>query len=693
MNIGALSYLAGFVANLLLTILLLISWRGHPRGRWLIGACAVMVVWSGCIALDEAFHAVFPPVIASLEVLHIYVWLAFFNKLMHTSGHSPLLYNTRWIRFAVHLLAWALIGYVWVAMGLSLTLIPVFHSTVQLSGHVMLAVIGLHLIEQYYRNARLDQRWRIKFMCFALVVLFVYDLYIYLDALFFHQIREDLWKARGAVTAMLAPFIAIAAARNPDWSVDIFISRQVVFQSAALLVTGGYLVLVGFGSYYIEYYGGDWGEVGQIVFLVAAVLVLMSMVFSGQMRARLKVFLSKNFFNYVYDYRQEWLRLITTLAESRTGLTLGERVILGLGQVVESPSGVLWLREPSGRFTYRASYGDPDIDIPYIEADDPMVRFIREKEWVVNLEELASRGELYEDLALPRWLKPHLHAWLLVPLWGKEQSLDGLVLLTRPRTDMAWNWEVIDMLKSTGCLAASYLALEEAASALAEARQFEGFNRLSAFVIHDLKNLVAQLSLVVCNAEKHRDNPEFMRDVITTVDHAVGKMNGLMSQLRNSSPAAVAEDVDLSTILREVIEARKKQVPPPSLEICSTKLVVNANRDRLGSALEHVIHNAQDAAGKSGQVRVSLRSSDKSIATVEVEDNGCGMDQEFIRARLFRPFDTTKGLTGMGIGAYESREYIRSMGGDLTVRSEPGKGSVFLFTIPLAKEEREVSTD
>lgn len=692
MSIGALSYLAGFFANLLLTILLLLSWRGHPRGRWLIAACATMVLWSGVIALDEAFEFVFPPLIATLEVLHIYVWLAFFNRLMRT-GVSPSLYDSRWIRLFIHALAWCLIGYVWIAFGLGLSTEPVFHSNIQLSGHIALAVIGLHLIEQFYRNARLDQRWRIKFLCLALGLLFAYDLYIYLDALFFDQVRADLWEARGAVTAMLAPFIAVAAARNPDWSVDIFISRQVVYQSAALLVTGGYLLLVGIGSYYIEYYGGEWGEVGQILFMMAALLALMSVIFSGQMRARLKVFLSKNFFNYVYDYRQEWLRLINTLADSHTGLSLGQRVILGLGQVVESPSGVLWLRETSGRFVYRASYGDPEIEVPAIEGDDPVVQFIRDREWVVNFEELVARRELYEDLGWPSWLEPHRHAWLMVPLWDTDQSLQGLVLLTRPRTEIAWNWEVIDMLKSTGSLAASYLALEEAASALAEARQFEGFNRLSAFVIHDLKNLVAQLSLVVCNAEKHRDNPEFMRDAITTVEHAVGRMNSLMSQLRNSSPAAAASRLDLGTVLREVVESRKKQSPPPALEAGASSILVLANRDRLASALEHVIHNAQDAAGKGGYVKVTLRATDAHMATVAVEDNGGGMDQEFIRSRLFRPFDTTKGLTGMGIGAYESREYIRSMGGDLTVLSEPGAGSKFLFTIPLAKGDPMESED
>jgi signal transduction histidine kinase len=102
----------------------------------------------------------------------------------------------------------------------------------------------------------------------------------------------------------------------------------------------------------------------------------------------------------------------------------------------------------------------------------------------------------------------------------------------------------------------------------------------------------------------------------------------------------------------------------------------------LASAIEHVIHNAQDAAGRHGEVKIRLSTAEEGRAVIDVEDNGHGMDEDFIRTRLFKPFDTTKGLTGMGIGAYESREYIRSLGGELFVKSEPGKGTLFSFLIP-----------
>ena len=687
MNVGVVSYLTGSLANLFLTILIAVSWRGHAKGRWLIAACGVTAAWAGGLALQEGFGVLPANFIWGLEVLHQYVWLVFFSQLLHQGPHPKALGHTEGIRQGIHLLSWSLIGYICLTSLFGKTYPGIFNGTFQLYGHMSLAIIGLMLIEQFYRNSRLDQRWRIKFICFALGVLFAYEFCLYADAQMFRHIHKELWEARGGVAALLTPFIAVSAARNPDWSVDIFVSRQIVFQSAALLGSGTYLLLMAVAGYYIKYYGGEWGAVVQIVFLVGAFMMLTLVLFSGQIRAKVRVFLNKNFFSNAYDYRQELLRLIATLSQGDTGLTLGERVILALGQVVESPSGLLWTAEPNGRLSLVTSYGDPEIGVLHIESNDPLLDFIRTTRWIVNLEEMLIRPDLYEGLQCPAWLSPYSNAWLLIPLWSQEDTLEHLVLLTRPRTFISWNWEVIDMLKNTGCLAASYLALEQAASELSEARQFEGFNRLSAFVIHDLKNLIAQLSLVVRNAEKHRDNPEFMRDAITTVDHAVGKMNGLMSQLRNSNPAAITEVFDLGSLLREVVGARSKQAPAPICELDRRHLNVRANRDRLGSALEHVIHNAQDAAGKNGHVSVRALDPLSGYALVEVEDNGCGMDEAFIRERLFKPFDTTKGLTGMGIGAYESREYIRALGGDLQVKSVPGHGSLFLFKIPLARGE------
>ena len=107
------------------------------------------------------------------------------------------------------------------------------------------------------------------------------------------------------------------------------------------------------------------------------------------------------------------------------------------------------------------------------------------------------------------------------------------------------------------------------------------------------------------------------------------------------------------------------------------------DRDRMVSVVENLIHNAQDATADDGEINVSLlRKANRG--EILIEDSGCGMDAEFVRERLFRPFDTTKGDTGMGIGAYECREYVHSLGGEIRVKSTPGQGTRMTITLPLS---------
>lgn len=678
-------YFAGFLSFLALTLLLLVSWRGHIIGRWLIASCATMTVWTGVIVLQERFGLFSVSVVWTLEALHTYIWLVFFWKLLsqhEAEGEgSRSFFIYRW----GNIIGVFLLVYIWTLPYLLSRFPKFFQPSHQLLGHLALVIVGLVLVEQIYRNTRTNERWRLKLLCIALGTLFVYEFYLYSDALLFLNVNDVLWAVRGFVVAMLTPLIAISAVRNPDWSLDIFISKQVVFHSTALLGAASYLLILATAGYSIRFSGGEWSALMQILFLGGAFLVLALVLFSGQLKAKLRIFLRGHIYSHAFDYRQEWQRVISSLSKSNE-LPLEERVIIGLSEVVESPSGVLWMRDQSGRFTWSASYGFPGIDIPEIAGDDPVISYLERKDTVINFKEMLTIPEAYESFGKPFWIEPYVNAWLLIPLWKTSGGIDGLVLLTESQTFTAWNLEVMEMLKTTSRYVASYLELEAAARALAEARQFEGFNRLSAFVIHDLKNLIAQLSLVVRNASKYHDNPEFMKDAIKTVEHAVEKMSALMSQLRNSTSAAATIEFDLRDVLQEAIEARKRQVPAPIYVKVNHPVVVCANRHRLAFALEHIIHNAQDATGKQGWVKVRLKVTG-GWASVEIEDNGIGMSEEFVASLLFKPFETTKGLTGMGIGAYESREYARSLGGNLSVVSAPGKGSLFVFKIPLANTQ------
>ena len=280
---------------------------------------------------------------------------------------------------------------------------------------------------------------------------------------------------------------------------------------------------------------------------------------------------------------------------------------------------------------------------------------------------------------------------LIVPLIHVDTLL-GLVILARPRSPQIIDWEITDMLKVAARQAASYLALDRAAKALAEAEQFAGFNRLSAFIVHDLKNLIAQLSLVARNGERHKTNPAFVDDMLITVQNSVDKMTRLLAQLKGAMPGGSRALVDLGRLLQDVVADRQGQEPRPRLiGHTGPPCILPTDRDRLGSVIGHVVQNAQEATRRDGEVTVSL-SGNGNEAVIVVEDNGSGMDAAFIRDRLFKPFDTTKGLAGMGIGAYECREFIRGLGGSVDVQSRPGAGTRFAITIPLGLDERRTCT-
>ncbi|GAB4355396.1 MAG: PEP-CTERM system histidine kinase PrsK [Methylohalobius crimeensis] len=680
-SIGAVSYGVAAGAYSLLFAIMATAWRGRFRGGLLLAAVGVMTLWAGINAWQLGERGLPAALIWTLEALHLVFWLEFLWQLLPAGIRARR--HLRWIRYAGFGLVSTLVIQAWTESWLE-RFQPAFKLIeLPLTGQLLLALAGLILVEQLYRNTRPDRRWYIKFLCLALGGFFAYEFYLYSDALLFKRIDLNLWMARGLMASLLVPFLAVTAARNPDWSVAAFVSRDFVFHSVAVVGAGLYLLVMATAGYYVRLYGGQWGEVIRIAFLAAAFLLLLVLLFSGQVRAQLRVLLDKHFFNYRYDYRKEWLRITANLSYPEDASPLGERVIRTLADLVESPSGLLWVRSETGRYFQQAEWGDPGFQVASLESDDPVVDFLRRKEWVVNLRELKSLPELYPGFVSPPWLAGQRDAWLLIPLFYGE-TLWGMVLLTRPRARVDCNWEVLDVLKTAGRQAASFLVVEETAQRLLEARQFEGFNRLAAFVVHDLKNLIAQLSLVVRNADKHAANPEFVRDAMTTVEHAVGKMNSLLSQLRNLGAEKRKERIDLRSLLQEVVAARASQLPRPRYEcLAHSEIHVLAQPDRLASAFEHIIQNAQEAAGKSGNVKVMLEYRQEQ-AIVEVEDNGQGMDAEFVHHRLFKPFETTKGLSGMGIGAYESREYVRALGGELTVQSVPGEGSRFRFALPLA---------
>jgi len=675
-SFGTISYAILGLFYAVLSLLLLTSWRGRHLGGYLIVACTVSAVWASMLAAQVS-GVRFPDVaIFSLEIIRSGAWLTFLIMLVKRLGVGRgILYlmHAVWLGvLSAGLLLWFTKDYFDHVVSMGTVLIP---------GGLLVALAGLILIEQLYRNSPSESRWGVKALALGLGGLFAYDLFLYSQGLLFGVLDSTTWLARGAVNILFLPPIVLAARRNADWELNIFVSRQVVFYTTSLFAVGLYLLLMSVGGYALVIYGGTWGGLAQTVFLVGAGLVLILLLFSNVLRSRFKVFLSKHFFHNKYDYRDEWLRLISTLSGFQDSSTR-QIVIKALAQIAASPSGLLWvLNDERSSYVLVASYKHDDyvVDIP---VNDPLVNFIRKEGWLVDLEEFKSNPKLYGVLELPDWLAADAEAWIIVPLVTRQELL-GLVMLTKAPGPPKLNYEDRDLLKTVGNHIAVHLAQEKADNSLAEAQQFDAYNRLTAFLMHDLSNLIAQQTLIVKNAEKHKRNPDFVDDAMQTIANSVKRMNRVMEQLRRGEADRLVKPTELRFIVSTAIDRCAGREPVPVLLLNGVDAVLEVDPEQFTMVLTHLIKNAQDATPAGGTVSVSTEQVNGEVS-VCVSDTGSGMSAKFVRERLFRPFDSTKGSRGMGIGAYQAREFVRKMGGDLEVQSEIGSGTRITMSLPVA---------
>jgi putative PEP-CTERM system histidine kinase len=687
-SIGTLSYAAAAAAYCFVSALLLTSWRGRLPGALLSFASLTTALWAGALAYQAAQPEAWKLPGELLEIAHKTAWFVFLLVLLGYARHATRGADPGLRKVAISILAACV-----TIMALTVALrIPADSATLRewrfitsILAPGLLALVGMLLVEHLYRNTNPQQRWSLKFLCLGLGAYFAFDFYLFSDAMLFRRINPDIWSARGVVAALIAPLVAVSAARNPTWSLDVSVSRQFVLHSTTLLGAAAYLLVMATAGYYIRFFGGTWGGLLQVTFLFGAGVLLILTLFSGTLRARFKIFVSKHFFSYRYDYREEWLRFTTTLSKSEPGARVKERCIEALAQLVESPGGALWMRQESGVFEPVAQWNLPVTEGTEVEGGS-LLRFFEKRQWVIDLDDYKRSAEVYEGLEIPEWLANVAHAWLVVPL-SMQDRIEGFVVLARSRARLNVNWEISDLLRTAGCQAATYVAQVQAAEALARSKQFESFNKMSAFVVHDLKNLVAQLSLLLRNAQRHKHNPAFQEDMLGTVESSVNKMNRILMQLRSGGlPVEQPVPVRLDEVVARAVASKSAYRPTPRLEIVTEDMWVRASAERLERVVGHLVQNAVEATPADGKVDVRVFRQEGD-ATIEVRDTGKGMSEEFMRNTLFKPFESTK-RTGMGIGTYESREYIRELGGRMEVRSETGKGSTFLIVLPVAERLR-----
>jgi len=654
---------------------------------WLATAALTTAVWAGTFVFAVRFGGRYVDLVSPMETLRTAAWIAFLVSLLVRSWRLSDRVNLSFVLavclgflFAAQLLM-DMTG--WFDMGLAAPFSKVQLGYLFIISRLICAIGALVLVHNVYSNAAPEQRWGVRFICIGLAGFFIYDIHLYTLAALSGGVSWDLYNARGLVDALVVPLIALSIRRNRLWKLEVQISRDVVFHSLSLVAVGCYLIAMSIAAYGLKLVGGDWGRLLQVSFLFGTLVLAAVVLFSGRFRAWARVKINKHFFAYKYDYRNEWLRFIATLSGAGAGRgTLAARAIQAVCDIVDSPGGALWLPGEGGVFQLASRWNFPTAGHGQEAPDGALVRFLANRQRIINFDELREGEGDYDGLTLPGWAAVDDRAWLGVPLLHLDR-LTGFLVIERSRSPRSLNWEDFDLLRTVGRQTASYIAEQTSQAALLEAQQFEEFNRRFAFIMHDIKNLVSQLSLVARNAERFAGNPEFQKDMVLTIRDSVGKMNDLLARLGQHNTARLeAEAVDLSSLLGDVVQQKVRLYKEIRLNCAGPGIIVRGDAGRLEQVFTHLIQNAIDASADGCPIEVQAECLD-GHARIQVADNGCGMSEEFIRNDLFKPFRSTK-QGGFGIGAYEAREIVKSYNGRLDVNSRIGEGTVFTVSLPLA---------
>lgn len=681
---GLLAWIAGSVlsAGAMLWI-----WRYGERARsdriTLMAAAGMSAVWCALAAALGPDHLA--PVMAAMA--RNLALIATIFRLFAADGRTASLKPVRPVIVALVLVQ--LLQPLVLLIGSQLAAAPdvsraVFEARMLID--MLVAIGALMLLHNLYAGAASALRPVLRWTGVALAGIFAYDLNLQTLTYLGGTSPVAITDLRGLFAGGMAVLFALGMnAAGPR--VQFSPSRAVTFRTLSLLLIGGYLVGMVLVTKSLALLGGDMARTSQAVFVVIAVVGAGLALPSPRLRGWLRVTATKHLFQHRYDYRQEWLRFTRTIGRSGTGsASLEERAVKALADITESPAGMLLMPNEEAQLELTARWNWPTIAVPAVAGDFALSGLLEQHNLVLALDEARRGVDHHGELAhVPEWLREAEDAWALVPLIHFDR-LVGVIVLARPRNPRQLDWEDFDLLRVAGQQLASYLSEQAGQQALMDASRFDEFNRRMAFVMHDIKNLVSQLSLLAANAEKHADNPAFRADMLVTLRNSADKLSALLARLGRYGSGQVNTfgPIELVDLARDIAE-RFKPVHPVTLTR-DTPVRIMGNREALEQALIHLVQNAIDVSEPGMPVFIDI-TGQSLHGVIDVVDSGRGMSPEFVRTGLFKPFVSSK-PGGFGIGAFEARELVKAMGGRIAVESREGLGTRFSVVLPLADAVR-----
>ncbi|WP_435236254.1 XrtA/PEP-CTERM system histidine kinase PrsK [Psychromonas sp. PT13] len=573
------------------------------------------------------------------------------------------------------------------AYQLTAPLTYIFHPKSWIYVKIILCLAAIVTAEQLLRYSHSSRVSRL--VALVAITQLSYDMLVFSNLLLFTSENYNLWHARGVISTATSFILALSLIIYPfqqRQDSHFQLSRSIIIFNTSFILAGIFLICMAILGLVVNLFDIAWTEVSQILLYVMSLFAIAALSCLEKFRLTVAVWINKNFFANKYDYQQQWIKLDALLAQKSDDHNGYEIALSAITTLFNCNSGGIWLKG----LQFYSPVALKKLDLPEsraIEANDsPFIQLLENEEWIFQAPQNNGLYDKEKNQYLPKWFANNKEAWTIVPLKSVQGNI-GFAVLCQRSINTPLTWEDLDILKLTGRQIGSYINSYQASEKLIQNQQFDLFNKITAFAVHDIKNLIAQQSLMVNNADKFKHHPDFVDDIILTIRNSVEKMDQLLVKLQGN-PHGSLELVNVTVLLENAVEMNASALPLPTVSIHCDDAFIMADKDKLQMALYHLIKNAQDATDNEGEITVKLTTENKKM-WLEVKDTGSGMDDKFIKEQLFKPFSSTKENKGMGIGAYQIRELIHSLQGEVFVESTVGEGTTFSIYLPLNSTNKE----
>jgi putative PEP-CTERM system histidine kinase len=548
---------------------------------------------------------------------------------------------------------------------------------------VVSLTITLANLESTLRSADPVRRGKIKFFLLGIGFFLVFQLYAHSQYLLFPRLEQDYSAIQSTFLFIACLLITFSLVRYQLMDVDVFVSRDFLYHSFTVGVVGVYLLVVGLAGQAIRSFGGIPTLYLKSLFVFLTVLFLVAVLLSQSMQRKVKIFIERNFYRHRYDYHQEWLTLTDKLSSKLEVQDLLPAIANTFQQTLWIEHTRLWLYDDLEKEFQAVQTSEDEPGAP-IRWEPGLVDALRERDYPIHIDEWKN---LPDGTGIDQGQMEALRRmgiYILSPLVVGDRFV-GILGLSGILSKYPLDREDYDLIKTVSKQAAGSFLNARLSRNLVQAKEMETFHAFSAFVMHDLKNFVSMLSLVVHNAKGNFEDPEFRADALQSISRTVEKMKRMMDRLAVLSRPLEVERArtDLNEVAQGALSGLNGALGSKVAVDFGKIPAVAIDPVQIGKVVTNLLLNAAEASGGGGDIRLFTSEANGWIV-LTVSDDGCGMSPEFIEERLFKPFSTTKS-GGFGIGLYQVKGIVEAHGGKIEVESGVGRGSSFRVLLPKEK--------